>query len=218
MPVITALKTHRRNKERVKLYLDDEYAFQLPLLEAAGLSCGQELRQQEIAALLEAGALQNAYDRAVRFLARRPRSAEEVRRYLLSKEVGVSVIAVVLERLQARAWLDDVEFARYWVDQRQRHKPMGARALRYQLRQKGVAEAVIEAALECLDETDAAYRVAQSRLARYRGQTPRAFRQKLGGLLMRRGFAAETVRQTTMRCQQEIDEEDSEYFHREADA
>ena len=218
MPVITALKTHRRNKERVKLYLDDEYAFQLPLLDAASLRCGQELGQQEVSALIEASALQNAYDRATRFLAHRPRSTEEVRRYLVSKEVGQSVIAVVLERLQERAWIDDAEFARYWVDQRQRHKPMAARALRYQLRQKGVAEVVIDEALDSLDETDAAYRAAQSRLSRYRGQTPRAFRQKLGGALMRRGFDAETVRDITLRCLQELDETDSDYFHSEAEA
>lgn len=218
MPVITALKTHRRNKERVKLYLDDEYAFQLPLLDAAALRCGQELRQQEVAALLEASALQNAYDRAIRFLARRPRSAAEVRRYLQSKELGQPVIAVVLERLQERAWLDDAEFARYWVDQRQRHKPMAARALRFQLRQKGVDEVVIDAALDCLDESTAAYRAAQARLSRYRGQTPRAFRQKLGGALMRRGFDAETIREATLRCQQELEEADSDYFHREAEA
>lgn len=218
MPVITALKTHRRNKERVKLYLDDEYAFQLPLLDAAALRCGQELCQQEIVTLIEASALQNAYDRAIRFLAHRPRSVDEVRRYLLSKETGQSVIAVVLERLQERAWLDDAEFARYWVAQRQRHKPMAARALRFQLRQKGVAEVVIDEALDSLDETAAAYRAAQSRLSRFRGQTPRAFRHKLGGALMRRGFDAETVREVTLRCLQELDESDSDYFHIEADA
>ena len=151
-------------------------------------------------------------------MAHRPRSADEVRRYLISKEVGQPVIAQVLERLQERAWLDDVEFARYWIDQRQRHKPMAARALRYQLRQKGVAEAVIDEALDRLDETDAAYRAAQSRLSRYRGQTPRAFRQKLGGALMRRGFDAETIREVTLRCLQELAESDSDYFHMEAEA
>lgn len=218
MPVITALKTHRRNKERVKLYLDDEYAFQLPLLDAAALRCGQELSQQEIMTLIEASALQNAYDRATGFLAHRPRSADEVRRYLISKEVGQPVIAAVLERLQERAWLDDAEFARYWVDQRQRHKPMAARALRYQLRQKGVAELVIDEALDRLDETDAAYRAAQLRLSRYRGQTPRAFRQKLGGVLMRRGFDAETIREVTLRCLQELAESEGDYFHIEAEA
>lgn len=218
MPVITALKTHRRNKDRVKLYLDDEYAFQLPWHNVAALSCGQELSQQEIAALIEDSAFHDAYDRAIRFLAHRPRSTGELRRYLLSKEVGQSVIAAVLERLQERAWIDDAEFARYWVDQRQRHKPMAARALRYQLRQKGVAEVVIDEALDSLDETDAAYRAAQSRLSRYRGQTSRAFRQKLGSALMRRGFDAETVRDITLRCLQELDETDSDYFHSEAEA
>ena len=40
MPIITALKVQKRNKERVGLYLDDEYAFSLPVMEAAKLRRG----------------------------------------------------------------------------------------------------------------------------------------------------------------------------------
>ena len=41
MPIVTALEYQKRNKDRVKLYLDDEFACELPLVQAAKLQRGQ---------------------------------------------------------------------------------------------------------------------------------------------------------------------------------
>ncbi len=212
MPVITALETHRRHKERVKLFLDDEFAFDLPLLEAARLRLGQCLTDDEVQALLEAGAAQKALDRAIRFLAYRPRSAAEVRRYLAKKDAPEPIIVYVLERLQAQGYLDDLSFARFWVADRERFKPLGPRALRYDLRQKGVADALIDEVLAEIDASESAYHAAQKRLARYRGCSLSEFRQKLGGLLRRRGFGGETIRDVLLRLERELDESEPGYF------
>ena len=212
MPVVTALERHHRHKERVKLYLDDEYAFQLPLLDAAMLRCGQDLSQAEMSDLMEAGALQQACERAVRLLARRPRSEAELRRKLSSKSTPPLIIDNALEKLRSQGYVDDAAFARYWVEQRGRHKPMAARALRYQLRQKGVADGDIDAALAGLDEADAAWRAAQSRLWRCRGQTRTAFRRQLSQWLLRRGFSGETIYETIQRCLDDLAETELDYF------
>ena len=213
MPIITALELQKRNKQRVNLFLDDEYAFPLPLLDAARLRRGQSLDEADIASLMEAGALQLAYDQAIRFLSYRPRSMVEVRRNLAAKSVSAVLIARVIERLQARDYVDDAAFARFWVEQRQGHKPMAARALRYQLRQKGVADAEIDGALEGFDDAEAAWRAAQARIARYRGLTRREFREKLGGMLRRRGFDAETTNDAILRCLRTLEETDLDYFN-----
>ena len=98
MPVITALEVNRRDKEFVKLYLDDEFVMSLPQLEAARLAIGQPLSQSEVEALADARAEQRAFDRALRFLSYRPRSAEEVRRNLARHNVTDSLIATVSPR------------------------------------------------------------------------------------------------------------------------
>ena len=44
----------------------------------------------------------------------------------------------MVDRLEARGLIDDAQFAAYWVEQRQTFRPRGSRALRFELRAKGV--------------------------------------------------------------------------------
>ena len=215
MPFITSLEIHQRKRERVRLFLDDEFAADLPLLEAARLRPGQCLTESEVEALVGADAVQSGFDLAVRYLSYRPRSIEEVRRHLVKKNLPDSCIAVVLERLQVQGYADDVEFARFWISNRERFRPMGARALRYELRQKGVDDDIVESLLADLDVSESAYRAAKARLSRYRGWTRQAFRQKLSGMLRRRGFCGDTINSVVLRLQAELDEYEPGYFHQD---
>lgn len=216
MPVVTALEAHQRNNERVKLYLDDEFVMDLPLIQAASLRRGQCLTDGEIAALADAKASQSAYDSALRYLSYRPRSAEEARHYLGKKGVSHSVQEAVIERLQRHGYLDDVAFAEFWLADRERFKPMAARALRYELRQKGIADDIIEAQLTDIDAPASAYRAASGRVRRHRGRTRQVFRQKLSAFLRRRGFDFETINDVVLRLQRELTETEDGYFREEA--
>lgn len=213
MPVVTGLEIHSRYSERVKLFLDDEYALDLPLMEAARLSRGQSLTDSEVAELSDTGALESAFDRALRFLSYRPRSIDEVRRHLVKNEVQDSLLTIVIERLRQRGYVDDAAFARFWVSNRARFKPMGSRALRYELRLKGVDDEIADDALAELDEDDLAFRAAQAKASRYMGQTRQVFRHKLSALLRRRGFGEYAIRDAVLQLQAELEAQDPDYFH-----
>lgn len=217
MPVVTGLEIHQRDKERVRLFLDDEYALDLPLIEAARLSRGQTLSDSEVDQLSDARGLQRAYDLAIRYLSYRPRSTEEVRRYLSKKEIADGRIAEALERLRQNGYVDDREFARFWIADRDRFKPMGTRALQYELRQKGVDDEIVDDLLAEFDEEASAYRAAQARMSRYHGHSRQAFRQKLSALLRRRGFDEYAIRDVALRLQAEREERDPSYFQDDAD-
>ena len=212
MPVVTGLEAHQRNKERIKLFLDDEYALDLPLMAAARLSRGQTLTDSEVAELASAESAQRAFDQAVRFLSYRPRSIEEVRRHLAKKKAPDSLIAIVIERLQRNEYVDDLAFARFWISNRARFKPMGSRALRFELRQKGIDDELVDDLLAELDEEESAYRAAQARMTRYRGNTRQVFAQKLSAMLRRRGFGEYAISHAIPRLQAEIEAHDPAYF------
>jgi regulatory protein len=84
---------------------------------------------------------------AARYLEVRPRSVAEVRRRLTDAGYRPELIEGALERLTALGYLDDAAFARTWVESRDRARPRGARALRDELRRKGVGSEDVEAAI-----------------------------------------------------------------------
>lgn len=186
---ITALKFQRRNKNRVNVYLDGEFAFGLAAIEAARLRVGQTLSDDDMIRLQMKDEIERAHERALNFLSYRPRSEAEVRRNLREKDVEDEVIAAVVERLMHADLLDDREFARYWVENRARFNPRGFRGLRYELRQKGVADDVIDDALATFDVQAAARKAAEAGARRLSDADPRDFRRKLLAYLSRRGFS-----------------------------
>jgi regulatory protein len=195
---ITSLQFQQRAADRVNVYLDGQYAFALPDEVAARLHIGQFLSDAEVAALEAEDTLQKAYDRAVRFLSYRPRSVAEVRQHLAHLEAGYSaeLIEAVIVRLTEQGYLNDEEFARYWVENRQRFRPKGSRALRQELRQRGLESDVIEMALANVDAEEAAMQAARpraERLAALAQADPTAFRRKLSDFLLRRGFGYDVV-------------------------
>lgn len=195
MATITALQADKRKRDRVDVFLDGDRAFSLPLTLAASLGVGQPLDDRAIARLRQEDEVARAVDRAARFLAYRPRSAAEVRQYLRRKGFADEAIAAALERMTQQGWLDDLAFARFWVEDRLRFRPMGRRALTYELSQKGVAAETIETALVDVDSLDAARRAARKSLRRWRKETPEQLRRKLWDSLQRRGFEADLCRE-----------------------
>lgn len=207
---ITGLRYQKRTVERVNVYLDGQYAFALPALDAARLKVGQHLSDVEIAQLQATDDAAKAYDKAVRYLSYRPRSIAEVRRTLEEAEFAPEAIEATLARLTGQGYLDDAAFAAYWVDNRQRFRPKGEQALRQELRRAGVDKETIDESLDGLDSSEAAYAAAQpraNRLSALAAGDPTAFKRKLGEFLLRRGFTYDVVRDVVARLLREMQEE-----------
>ncbi len=212
MPIITALRVKTGRKDRVSLYLDDEYAFDLPLICAAELHTGQALTELDVKALDDSRQQKAAYDRAVNYLSFRPRSSQEVRRHLAKSGIPQAIAETVLERLQRQGSVDDVSFARFWIENRERFKPMAPRALRYELSQKGVGRDIIESLLEAIDAEASAERAAKKQIWRYRGKSRIDFRRKLASWLYRRGFDGDAIHSVIDQLEAELDQSEPRYF------
>jgi regulatory protein len=159
---------------------------------------------------------------AARFLEVRPRAEAEVRRRLRDAGYRSDLVEGAIERLVALGYLDDAAFARAWVESRDRAHPRGARALRDELRRKGVAADVVEGALAAREaaatggdpddpsagpgageraastvgDLDAAARLLERRGATLlREGDPRRRRAKAYALLARSGFDPDVCRE-----------------------
>jgi len=191
---VTELRQQKHNKERLSVYLDGEFAFGISAIVGSALSRGQRLEAEDVERLLAKDQYESAKQRAFHYLSLRPRSVVEIRRYLRRKSFGEQVVERTIERLRELDMLDDLAFAKYWIEQRETFKPRGRMALGYELRQKGIDRAVIDLVLSDVDEEDAARRAAAKRVRRWRHHDRATFFTKLSQYLQRRGFHYGTIK------------------------
>ncbi len=189
MSRITAIEPLKKDPSRVGIYLDGKLALELAAILTAWLGPGQDLDESRIAALRDQDVRERAYEDAVAFLARRVRSDGEIRQYLRRRRVAPDVIEQTLDRLHANRLADDQLFTQAWIENRTTFRPRSRRALSWELKQKGVPEATVQAALAGLDDDSLAYQAGQKRAARFANLEWDAFRSKLTGFLARRGFS-----------------------------
>lgn len=205
---VTGLVYQANQRERVDVFLDGGPGFSLAAVLAASLTVGQNLSAEAIAELQQADAREQAFARAVHFLSFRPRSEAEMRRYLATRGVGDADADDVVDRLVRIGYLDDHAFAQAWVASRNRLRPRGAQALRYELQQKGIHPDIIRAVLAELEPAELAYAAARPQAERWRQLDARSFRQKMGAFLSRRGFAYDVIRPTIDRLLREFEQGD----------
>lgn len=191
---ITGLKAQKRNPNRINVYLDGEYAFAVARIVGAWLFVGQVLDDERISSLQQQDTREVAYQRALRALSYRPRSETEVKRKLSELGFNQEVIDETVDRLRSAGLLGDNQFARAWVENRSTFRPRSRRFLAIELRQKGVADDVIQDALdETVDEDQLAYQAALRRVHRWAGLEWAEFRERLTAYLGRLGFSYGTI-------------------------
>lgn len=191
---ITALKAQKRNPNRINVYLDGSFAFGLARIVAAWLQVGQSISDDKIQSLLSQDTIEVAYQKALHFLSFRPRTENEIRRKLKESGFEEEISDTVLHRLRDSGMVSDTEFARSWVESRSAFKPRSRRAMTMELRQKGVSEEIIHAALaEAEDESNLAYRAGLRYANRLTQSDWDTFRERLTAYLGRRGFSYGTI-------------------------
>ena len=193
METITDLQPQKRNKDRLNVYIDGEYAFSLHINLGAGLKIGQQITLDEVSKIKAEDDISRAKQLSFRYLSYRPRSTAEVRSYLKRKGFDSIVVGNGIGQLRDREYLDDIAFARYWIEQRQTHRPRGAYALRYELLQKGIPAEIIESMVTDVNEKDAALRAVENRTGRWKNLPKDQYWRKISGFLQRRGFSYVTI-------------------------
>ncbi|HEY2078083.1 MAG TPA: regulatory protein RecX [Streptosporangiaceae bacterium] len=129
----------------------------------------------------------------MRLLTTAPRTQAQLATALRRRGVPDEAGAAVLARFAEVRLIDDAMFARAWVESRHHGRGLAGRALGAELRQRGVAQDDIQAALRELDpeqELATARELVARRLAATAGMPVPARMRRLSGVLARKGYAA----------------------------
>lgn len=201
---ITALKAQLRDKDRVNVFVDGTYRFSLDISQVAdlGVRNGAEYTEAELVELENESKFGKVYVRTLEYVLVRPRSEREVLDYLyrktrdtrtkegaIKKGVSKEVTERVFNRLMEKGHLDDLRFARFWLENRNVRKGSSLRKMQAELQAKGVDKALIDEALKGTDRIDIEElrKVVAKKAYRYSDS------QKLIAYLMRQGFRYDDI-------------------------
>jgi regulatory protein len=143
-----------------------------------------------------------AQDAALRSLASGRRSERDLALRGRRREPDQTIVAEALARLRALGLVDDVAFAEAEATARLARGTVASGQVRRELRRRGVAADVTEAAVLAasdelaVDDAARCREAAAKRLRQLRGLDALTVRRRLGGWLMRRGFAPGLVSET----------------------
>ncbi len=212
---ITSLEPQVNNPERFNLYVDGRFLLGInaEIVLKMGLQVEQELLPEQLEQLRSEEAEQQAVDRALNYLSFRPRSREEVRRYLRRKETPAEIIEAALARLDRLDFVNDRTFAEFWIEAREQFSPRGAHALKNELRMKGVEREVVDELVDDEQDEERALRAGRKKamsLVNVPNMDYARFRNRLGSFLQRRGFGYEVTTRTVRALWNELKEEPEE--------
>lgn len=113
----------------------------------------------------------------------------------------------IINRLKAAKFLDDLQFALWFIRSRTTFKPKGRRLISLELQQKGIAKELIEQAFiaydadqrdhqeEERDEVTLAKQLLEKKRKKYEVMQRQERFNKAGSMLARRGFDLDTIKQ-----------------------
>lgn len=198
---ITGVSPDPRYPGAVRVALDGRMTWTIsrPAAERIGVAAGMALDRPLRDALAVAADEEAAWRAALRHLGRRSFARGDLGRRLRQRSHPPAAVEAALARAEDAGLLDDLRFARGFVETRA-ERGRGPARLRADLMRLGVAPGVIEQALRELwpdtGQTDEMVRsLVRRRAAQLVGLPPAVRRRRLTAYLARRGFSGARTRQ-----------------------
>ncbi len=190
---ITAVEPDPRRKGAVRIYCDGEHRWTAALVDVEDLRVGVAASEAELAHLERAADTEGSLRSALRHLTRRAFARNDLDRRLRRKGHPPEAVVAALARLETQGLLDDIAFARGYVETRA-VRGRGPMRVQRDLMAMGVERSVVDRALETawpasVPPEELARSLAAKRLKQLGSTLPRqALRRRLVQYLGRRGF------------------------------
>ena len=191
---ITKIEQAKKNKERVNIYADGEYAFSLyidTVLEYS-LKEGDEIDENVIKQAAKEDEKRYAVKTALKYVSYKMRSSGEVRKKLKQKEISDSAISYALEKMSEYGYINDDEYAKMFVEEFKDKK--GRIDIEERLLGKGISKELARKYLKNIDQSDTVLEQAQALKERYKNDDEYKAKQKMFRTLMMRGFDFEQIK------------------------
>ena len=186
--------------------VDGKYRFSLDLSQIVelGIKIGNEYTETELANLENESQFGKLYMRALEYSLMRPHSERELSEYLyrktrdtltktgsVKKGVSKELTERVFKRITEKGYVNNLSFAKYWVENRQLRKGISRRKLQAELAGKGINRSIVDTLLSETERSDEdeLQKIILKKAGRYDDE------QKLIAYLARQGFSYDDIKQ-----------------------
>lgn len=199
MNIITKIEVGKRNKERVNIYIDNEYAFSISaeLVYKENIKVKDEINVERLKKLADEDNYIKCKNSALKIIERTYKSEKELRDKLVLKGYDDHIIKQTINFLREYNLLNDTNYAKMYVKDRSRNQ--GKNKIKYKLIQKGIDENIIEEELNKIDKDEIKKVVYEMALKKYRVLSKREndnykLTQKLYRFLIGKGYDYDLIK------------------------
>mgnify|MGYP002570371832 FL=1 len=204
MNIITKIECGNRNKNRVNIYIDEEYAFSvdMEIVYKEGLKVKDSVDYDKLKKIIEEDNYIKCKNAAIKIIERSYKSEKEIKDKLLKKEFDNNTVNRTLSFLKEYNLIDDEKLVSMYVKDRLRNQ--GEKKIKYSLMQKGINEELIYRELNKVnndDLEDIAYNLALKKyevLSKRENDKYKLY-QKLTRYLMSRGYGYDLISRVVKR-------------------
>lgn len=198
MSVITKIEAQKRSKDRVNIYVDEEYfmAVYAELVYTHSLKKGMEIDKESLENLLHDEMYMKAKNKALTILSKSDQSEKKIKEKLLN-DFEENIVEDVVEFLKGYKLIDDNLLAEKIVHDNMNLSKFGKNKIKQNLYNKGIAASDIQDAISQIDpdeEYENAKYLAEKRLKRLKGEDKNKINQKIYQHLAYKGFNYDIIK------------------------
>ena len=198
MTIITKIEAQKRSKDRVNIYVDEEYfmAVYAELVYTHSLKKGMEIDKESLESLLHDEMYMKAKNKALSVLSKSDQSEKKLREKLLN-DYDENIVEEVIEFLKGYKLINDNLLAEKIVHDNMNLSKFGKNKIKQNLYNKGISASDIQDAISQIDpdeEYENAKYLAEKRLKRLKGEDKNKINQKIYQHLAYKGFNYDIIK------------------------
>lgn len=191
--IITKIEVQKRNKDRVNVYVDNEFNFacDLELIYLYNLKKDMQVDLDKIREVVLEDNYLKAKECALKTIEKTYKTESQIREKLLKKEYSINEIDRVIDFLKKYGFLDDYKYVKMFIHDN--INKIGKNKMKFDLLKKGIDENLILDELNNISyetEFNSAYEIFQKKykVLKKGNDDQKKLYKKLGDFLIRKGF------------------------------
>lgn len=189
---VTSIEVQRKNERRCSVFIDDVFVFGLSDVDVLfyKLKAGEEISQEKYNTILQNVIYTKAKDKAIVYLSYKGRTRNEIVKKLLTEDYTETVVEEVLGMLEKYGYIDDFSYSKSFIRNSVNLKSNGKRKIFYDLKERGVPEAIINKAFDEieLDESKSILKLINKKI-KDKNNVDEKLKKRTYDFLIRKGFS-----------------------------